>query len=83
MSLVDLVQTPEGTVVQVQLVFGLMMKVVPLGTVDTMGHCHKIVLEVLLILLRSKIFPSTFQHCTIIGAILQDLLFNFLPFYHR
>ena len=46
-SLVDLVQTPEGTVVQVQLVFGLMMKVVPLGTVDTMGHCHKIVLEVL------------------------------------
>ena len=30
-----------------------------------------------------KIFPSTFQHCTIIGAILQDLLFNFLPFYHR
>ena len=35
------------------------------------------------ILLRSKIFPSTFQHCTIIGAILQDLLFNFLPFYHR
>jgi len=28
-SLVDLVRTPEGTVVQVQLAFGLMMTVVP------------------------------------------------------
>ena len=31
----------------------------------------------------SKIFPSTFYHCTIIEAILQDLLSNFLPFCRR